>query len=869
MSIKNTRLLRRPRPRDDESLSGYLLRLSEANGYESLSWILQLTKLKDYANGSYTFVYGDKDLTFLSELTGVPESNLEKLLYKPIDVPTKRLYGIYEIFGQRVYSYIIRDKNPKICPSCLAEDPYCRKVWELLPVTACPIHNCLLMENCPNCDAKVIWNRKRVCHCHYCDYDWRQGFLCFVPENELRLVKHLYRLFNLGYGNPLSMPNVLLDLNVQDSLSAVFLILAQLQGLTDTKGKILASFFEDNYQLHTELNRAVNVFEDFPVNFFTFLDFSKEQYETKLKDSKETRKTKWIKGWKSSFENFGTALFTQLKSPQLQFLHDAFRQYLTLHKLPDEISSVCTPTNINEVRNNYLSAAQTRKILKVKISASELHKLADSGRLKAVIGKLENGTRYFFIERDSVENLKARLENSILLKDATKILGLTPIKIKELANEGIFETIRSPQVSGAGIWVFDRLQVEGVYNAFTNSMSPISGQKDESFLISFVDATTRLNRVGFSLKAFIQMVMDGNLSPRSIGLGTGLLKFHFERQKIEEIYARYFKEKTNSACTIREVARRLQIGVNTIRLLIKSKLLHAEVAVGFESLGLLVTQESIDKFNRDYIFARDINSKLSTQPSYITALLAERNIHPVSTPDGKKLSLFKRSDIVGIKLSKKSFKEPKEKAGSYYLTTVEAAEYLKLNIEEFLKLVNSGIVKPYRNSKKAREQFGESIVFSRHTIEKYQDKPLESSDLLSTKVAASIIGIPAHNFLARYVHTGKIKPALLTEGKNNFRYFRIADVNTLADEEKQLIRASEVSKILGVGISCVHKFTVAGDLTPIRGPHVDGKGVNFYRRSDVEALQEKREAFKAKQLQNGKSSRFGRVSGNRYSKRNS
>lgn len=196
---------------------------------------------------------------------------------------------------------------------------------------------------------------------------------------------------------------------------------------------------------------------------------------------------------------------------------------------------------------------------------------------------------------------------------------------------------------------------------------------------------------------------------------------------------------------------------------------------------------------------------------------------------------------------------------SYYLTNVEAAKFLNLSIEEFLKLVECGIIKPHRNSKKGVELCGESILFSRYTIEKYQNKPIESSDLVSTKVAAGIVGLPSCNFLARYVHAEKIKPALITDEKRKSRYFHLVEVKTLAVEIRQLIKVSEVTKILRVGISCVHKLTVAGDLTPIREPHIDGKGFNFYRRSDVEDLHTKREAFKARQLQAGKSARFVRV----------
>ncbi len=111
----------------------------------------------------------------------------------------------------------------------------------------------LFLENCPNCDAMITWNRKEVCYCRYCNFDWRQSVPQIVPEDEVRTVKHLYSLFNLPHGNHVPLPHVLRKLNVEDTLAAIFLILAQLQGITDTKGKVLSKFFENNNQFHIKL----------------------------------------------------------------------------------------------------------------------------------------------------------------------------------------------------------------------------------------------------------------------------------------------------------------------------------------------------------------------------------------------------------------------------------------------------------------------------------------------------------------------------------------------------------------------------------------------------------------------------------------
>lgn len=48
-------------------------------------------------------------------------------------------------------------------------------------------------------------------------------------------------------------------------------------------------------------------------------------------------------------------------------------------------------------------------------------------------------------------------------------------------------------------------------------------------------------------------------------------------------------------------------------------------------------------------------------------------------------------------------------------------------------------------------------------------------------------------------------------------------------------------------------------LKPVRGPHVDGSGINLYLRDDVKKLREERDAFKAARIEQGKTTRFGYV----------
>src|SRR2546423_690370 len=156
---KSPQLLKTPVPRPDESLMGYILRLTEENGYNTPSWIFELAGLRvSVAHGGKAALYrADFDSDTLRSLTGLSLSEIEKLRYRIIDFG-----NTIQIFNKPVSANFIRFCFPKICPACLKEDNYYRSVWDLLPYTACPTHRVILIDKCPNCDQRISWVRKKV-----------------------------------------------------------------------------------------------------------------------------------------------------------------------------------------------------------------------------------------------------------------------------------------------------------------------------------------------------------------------------------------------------------------------------------------------------------------------------------------------------------------------------------------------------------------------------------------------------------------------------------------------------------------------------------------------------------------------------------
>ncbi len=244
-------------------------------------------------------------------------------------------------------------------------------------------------------------------------------------------------------------------------------------------------------------------------------------------------------------------------------------------------------------------------------------------------------------------------------------------------------------------------------------------------------------------------------------------------------------------------------------------------------------------------------------PKNINQTLAASGIIPVDNSSETHCFVYRRSDVEGVSFNKKN---------NYIYTplfsTTETAKALELTDEEVITLVKNGVLMPYHRTENRTK---DNPFFTETGIENFKKLGLKNLNVVSRSTAAALIGIGMTAFKARYIKTKRLLPITLKHGKRRLLY-SIDDVVKLRLMEVQGVRSTEVAEILNVNISCVNKLTIAGQLKPISGPNVDGFQYNIYIRSEVDALRDERNAFKVEQMKAGRSSRFGRVSGNRYLK---
>ena len=199
------------KPKEDELLSSWLVRLARANSVKVHTLTSSAWPDKSIWNRDIDKSADDELLRALAEKTGTS--------YEWAFQTTLRAYEgfVYEkhnpsgntpwIMPVGVYHRTRRLYGLQYCPECLAKDrePYFRRKWRLAFVTICEKHCTLLQDRCPKCMAPVSFHRVQydapaMTLCSECGFDLRQAkprvVDCF---RQLYLQHRLLRAVKDGY----------------------------------------------------------------------------------------------------------------------------------------------------------------------------------------------------------------------------------------------------------------------------------------------------------------------------------------------------------------------------------------------------------------------------------------------------------------------------------------------------------------------------------------------------------------------------------------------------------------------------------------------------------------------------------------------
>lgn len=524
------KLIRCVQPNAEENLIGYVVRLTEINDYDTPSWILQLSGIKNYLHSKCNFVCNSSiDLSYLAWLTGLSLDRLSLLQYMRVNIES---FGEgYLMCGLPVPQYMIRINKPKVCPECLDALGYARRVWDFAPLTACPLHGRMLLADCPSCGKPVTWSRKRLSICQ-CGYDWRKTTAIRVQNYELNVSRYIYELCGLTDCGPAkeyaTRDNPLLELDLCTFTSALFFVASQFNGIIDTRGKHLAPS-KTNLEIHILLSRAFQVFEQWPKNFFGFLDWRRAH----------SHDENFVKGLRRDFGQYKSALYLQLSSVKLNFMRDAFEEYLATNWDGGNASVIVRVNRSSQHRRKYLSRREAKDAL--RIGVRRIDRLIEIKTLKAIVHQ-QGASKLILIEAASVVELKLRLEKALGIKQVEMLLGITSKRIKELVKTNLLHPFRGPSIDKNSDWKFDSSEVKALLHALKQKVSG-DAPRDTNSMLNFLTAFRVLRQAKIETGQFVKAIAEGEISPcGNVRALVGLRGLLFRKSDLLSYAKRYYSQ---------------------------------------------------------------------------------------------------------------------------------------------------------------------------------------------------------------------------------------------------------------------------------------------------------------------------------------
>ncbi|WP_067515292.1 TniQ family protein [Endozoicomonas ascidiicola] len=200
----------RPEPEYDESLESYIIRLAEENRFRVKKLFPHLAKLLQKQRG---------------KLAGAMATDLSRFnLYHANTSSSKRYWALHQLselcckdrmpllemavlktsrrFGEKhtalfwkgldIPRIFFRSESIPICPQCLKEKPYILVFWHISLVRACPKHQTLLIESCPQCGLAIDYIRHGELHTCPCGFELSTAVAKPANPKLVRLSEQVY-----------------------------------------------------------------------------------------------------------------------------------------------------------------------------------------------------------------------------------------------------------------------------------------------------------------------------------------------------------------------------------------------------------------------------------------------------------------------------------------------------------------------------------------------------------------------------------------------------------------------------------------------------------------------------------------------------
>ncbi|WP_339173102.1 TniQ family protein [Paenibacillus sp. FSL H7-0943] len=542
------RFLLRPRINDEESLVGYVERISTQNCYKDSLGIYRLlhSSTRDLQNNMFSNV----DAIILGDLTG-----------KLIDNLTSKSYFQWIIKHQSSSNYVLRNQI-KFCPECVKIKGIHKYIWGFHPVCICLEHQRILINLCPKCNKNITLTellRSGVCKKCSCKILIDANNKSILSPEYISSQTLIQQCF-LG-GNPL-LKNTTIS-NAEDFFSLArisFHILEGLQSFLNEEHLLINTFTNkrngnlDNQKNLISWGNFVWMYDDFPMNYYQVLN----------EFSKKSRKTLYEQ--KSRYEE-------GLVNKEFSIIRKAYEDFW-IGKL-----------NEGSIRKDFSIFKSNQQLIKKRIALrreevkhatgmgyGKMNRLQEIGKLDLKLNGFGNQQRYI-VNQDSLNKVIEDRNTYIHKHEAANILGITSDSITLLIKAEILQEYATSYAHNKMILKKD---IEDLLQEF-------SGTYQRSFRgIPFHDALIKYSVIGLKIVDLIRFTKDGILHPRIKCHNGTLADVSYSEYELERCITLLKEERRETkGYYFSEIMKILHVGEKKLKLLLVEKQIEPDEIIIF------------------------------------------------------------------------------------------------------------------------------------------------------------------------------------------------------------------------------------------------------------------------------------------------
>lgn len=616
-------LLRVEKPIRDENIYSYINRLTESNKYESNTWILNKVNITRFF-GPRNLLPWNFDFQPLINETGIGIEELSKLtLHKEFGYEKEN----FKHFNYLLYKEMLMGVNCKVCPKCLDEYGINYKLWDIRIFLICPVHKCLLISKCPNCEREIPQYRKDFYKCS-CNHDIRNILTNKITDSISMFLPNLIykKFYSDNYYSEEGNTNPLYNLEMKYIL-LIYIFFIKLFYRDKTRiGSTAIPYDPLNSEYFHLINKVSSIFNSWPNGFYDFLN----EYLSSSKSKPKYDRGSLI----NNFDYFYIDLYKKYSHPNLKFLTDEFEQYI-YETWDKTIVSHGKFFKKDPLTAKYLSTTNVAKLL--NIQHKHVRKLISTGHLEAKV--TSERSSYFLVLRESVEEYIENNKFYMNREEIKEFLNIGYQSIIELEKRGIIKLESGRDLDGNVQHLYEKTSVQRIIEVIA---SRFLDQEDKN-----PDKTADIVRctkyvVGTTIADILDLIIEGRVLPVSINkTEKGLRKYLLSVENVKQEAFEYKIRRETGVLSLQEIMKYLGIGKNLLLKLIDNKFLKPTEYMEKPFIPV----EDVVKFKNEYITLGQLSLICKESCQDLIEKLNNKQVSPVLDHFIKKFLVYRIKDV--------------------------------------------------------------------------------------------------------------------------------------------------------------------------------------------------------------------------------